>query len=70
VERTLAAVHRSEGGNRRDVLGLGIGLIALGLLLLLVPAVGFFSGPLVAGAGVVLLVLHFVRVSRATETSP
>ena len=49
------------------MLGLGIGLIALGLLLLIVPAVGFFIGPLVAAAGVVLLILHFVRVSRRAE---
>ena len=44
---------------------LGIGLILLGLLLLIVPPVGFFLGPVVAAAGVVLLVLHFMRVSRA-----
>jgi hypothetical protein len=49
------------------MLGLGIGLIVLGLLLLLVPAVGIVLGPLVAAAGIVLLVLHFVRVSRAAS---
>ncbi|MBD0329871.1 MAG: hypothetical protein ICV64_07190 [Thermoleophilia bacterium] len=47
-----------------DVLGFGIGLIAIGLLLLLVPPVGFFLGPAVAVAGIVLLVLHFVRTAR------
>jgi hypothetical protein len=45
-----------------------MGLIALGLLLLIVPAVGFFLGPAVAAAGVVILVLHFTRVSRGARS--
>jgi hypothetical protein len=57
-------------GNLADVLGLGIGMIALGLLLLVVPAVGFFLGPAVAAAGVVLLVLHFIRMARGEREPP
>jgi hypothetical protein len=49
------------------VLVLGIGLILIGLVLLLVPAVGLVLGLLVAAAGVVLLVLHFVRVFRTAR---
>jgi hypothetical protein len=52
------------------VLLFGIGLIALGVLLLVVPAVGFFLGPAVAAAGVALLVLHFTRLSRRARTGP
>jgi hypothetical protein len=45
-----------------------MGLIAVGLLLFIVPAVGFFIGPAVVAAGVILLVLHFTRVSRGART--
>jgi uncharacterized membrane protein len=68
VAAAPAFCSRLAGKGRESVLALGIGLIALGLLLLVVPGVGFLLGPVVAAAGVVLLVLHFVRASREPRT--
>jgi hypothetical protein len=50
------------------VLALGIGLIAVGLVSLIIPGVGWVLGPALVVAGLAALVLHFVRVSRAART--